>query len=262
MVERKTVALSTVSPAELVAELERLRPRDGESVLCFDADGTLWSGDVGEDLFELALRRDALREPARDAVEAEARKYGLSVRPRLAETARALFDGYLDGSYPERDVCAMMTWCYAGFSAAELKELARDALTESGIGARLNRELLPILEWARAASVRSIIVSASPRAVVEEAASLWGFSPEQIAASTPRLEADRIAPALLHPVPYAEAKCSAGRSLSGDSFWLASFGDNVFDIDMLLAARLGVAVRPKLSLRMRLPELPGVVLLA
>jgi phosphatidylglycerophosphatase C len=262
MVEREAVALRSLSPAELVAELERLRPRDSESVLCFDADGTLWSGDVGEDLFELALRRGALREPARAALEAEARKYGLAVRQRLAETARALFEGYLDGSYPERDVCAMMTWCYAGFSPAELRELAREALMDSGIGERLNRELEPVLEWARRSGVGTVVVSASPRTVVEEAASLWGFSPEQIAASTAREEGGRIAPELLHPVPYAETKCSAGRGLFGRSFWLASFGDNVFDIDMLLAARLGVAVRPKLALRTRLPELPGVVLLA
>jgi phosphoserine phosphatase len=42
---------------------------------------------------------------------------------------------------------------------------------------------------------------------------------------------------------------------------LASFGDNVFDVEMLCAARLGVAVNPRPELRMRLVELPGVVVL-
>ena len=59
-------------------------------------------------------------------------------------------------------------------------------------------------------------------------------------------------------MPYAEAKVGAGRALFGDSLWLASFGDNVFDVEMLQAARMGVAVRPKLSLRSRLAELPNI----
>lgn len=262
MVERQTVTLRTLSPGALVEELERLRPRDAASILCFDGDGTLWSGDVGEDLFNLALERDALREPARQGIEAEARKYGLSVRATLAQTARGLFDAYLDGSYPERDVCGMMTWCYAGYSPDELRQLSRDALTERALSERLNRELEPIVEWARESGVRSVVVSASPRCVVEEAASLWGVSPEDIMASTPRFETGRVAPALAHAVPYAEAKCTMGRALFGDAFWLASFGDNIFDIEMLLAAELGVAVRPKVSLRTRLPDLESVVLLA
>jgi phosphatidylglycerophosphatase C len=262
MVERQTVTLRTLSPGALIAELERLRPRDGTSVLCFDGDGTLWSGDVGEDLFNLALERDALREPARESLEAEARNYGLSARATLAQTARALFDAYLDGSYPERDVCEMMTWCYAGYSAEELRQLSRDALTERALPERLNRELESIFDWARESGVRSVVVSASPRCVVEEAASLWGVSPKDIVASTPRFEAGRVTPALAHPLPYAEAKCTMGRALFGDAFWLASFGDNIFDIEMLLAARIGVAVRPKVSLRTRLPDLESVVLLA
>lgn len=261
MVERKAVALRTLSPGELVRELERLRP-PGPAVLCFDGDGTLWSGDVGEDLFELALERELLREPARAALEREAAAAGLSPGPTPSATARALYDAYLAGRYPERDVYGMMTWCYAGYTHAELVELSRAALTKTGISARLNRELEPILEYARSSALRTIVVSASPRCVVEEAASLWSFPAEDVAASTPRSENGVVAPELLHPVPYAETKCTIGRELTGDAIWLASFGDNVFDLDMLLGSKLGVAVQPKLPLRTRLLDLPGVVLLA
>jgi phosphoserine phosphatase len=62
-------------------------------------------------------------------------------------------------------------------------------------------------------------------------------------------------------VPYAEAKVSAGRELFGNARWLASFGDNVFDIDMLRTAELGVAVRPKPKLVTELAAL-GLRLLA
>jgi phosphoserine phosphatase len=63
------------------------------------------------------------------------------------------------------------------------------------------------------------------------------------------------------PVPYAETKLSAGRDLFGDARWLAAFGDNVFDIDMLTTAELGVAVRPKPKLATELGAL-GLRLLA
>lgn len=262
MVDRKAVTLRTLSPAELVVELEQLRPAGQAAVLCFDGDGTLWSGDVGEDLFEFVLQHELLREPAREALEAEATKYGIVPRPTPARTARALYDGYLDGRYPERETYAMMTWCYAGFTLSELRELSRQALSAARLSERLNRELEPIVEWARERDVRATVISASPRFAVEEAASLWGFSPADIMASTPRLEGDSVLPALLHAVPYAESKVTCGRRLFGEILWLSSFGDNIFDLDMLLAAKLGVAVRPKPPLRTRLAELPDLVLLA
>ena len=56
-------------------------------------------------------------------------------------------------------------------------------------------------------------------------------------------------------VPYAEAKLTAGRALFGDARWLAAFGDNVFDIEMLTTAEVGIAVRPKPRLEQRLAEL-------
>jgi phosphoserine phosphatase len=70
-----------------------------------------------------------------------------------------------------------------------------------------------------------------------------------------------MAPRLASPVPYAETKPVALRALMGEGELLASFGDNVFDIELLRAARMGVAVRPKPALRVRLAELSGVVVL-
>jgi phosphoserine phosphatase len=70
-----------------------------------------------------------------------------------------------------------------------------------------------------------------------------------------------VLPSLVGAVPYAAAKCDAARALFGSAQWLASFGDNVFDIEMLRAAELAVAVHPKPRLQSRLPELPNAVIL-
>ena len=68
-------------------------------------------------------------------------------------------------------------------------------------------------------------------------------------------------PRLLGSVPYAEAKVTHARALIGASFWLASFGDSAFDFEMMRAAELGVAVRPKPSLLARVTEAPNAVVL-
>ena len=253
--------LQNISPAQLVLELEsRLKP-DRPSALAFDADGTLCSGDVGEDVFRFAVTHGRLREASRAELERQARGRGFECFSDVNATAKLLFDAYLAGHYPEREICELMTWCFAGHTLPEMTDLAREALTITRHAYRLHEELRPILDFARKRGLRTIVVSASPRATVELAASAWGFAAHDIAASTPRVVSGVIAPEMADALPYGAGKCVAGRALLGTSHWLAAFGDNVFDLEMLAEAELGVAVRPKPALCARLAEIPGVRLL-
>jgi phosphoserine phosphatase len=227
-------------------------------VLAFDGDGTLWSGDVGEDLFRAATRESFLLEAGLPALISEAERYHVPLGPAEGDAngvARALFASYLAGQYPERETCAMMTWCYAGRRVREVEALAALVLAHEDLKGRLTHELAPILQWGRDTGVRCVLISASPRAVVEAAGALWGFEPHDVAAATPAVSAGIIEPRMALPVPYAEDKLTAGRALFGDARWLCAFGDNVFDIDMLRTAELGVAVRPKPKLMTELAAL-------
>ncbi len=240
----------TLAPEKLVQELSALLGDSDPSrvVLAFDGDGTLWSGDVGEDLFHAATKESFLLEPALPALLAEAERYQVALGPAEADAndvARTLLASYMAGQYPERETCAMMTWCYAGRRLSEVEALAAVVLEHEDLKARLTDELTPIVEWSRAAGVRRVLISASPRAIVEAAGAHWGFAPADVAAATPAVLDGVVEPRLNGPVPYAEHKLTAGRALFGDARWLAAFGDNVFDIDMLRTAELGVAVRPK-----------------
>lgn len=249
----------SVSPDELIRELERRLRAGRPSALAFDADGTLWSGDVGDDVFRFAVAHGRLREAARGAIEAQAHLRGFETFADVNATAKQLFDAYVAGRYPEREMCELMTWCYAGHTILELQTLVREALESTTHAHRLHTELDPVLSFARERGLRVIVISASPRITVEIAASAWGFDARDIAASTARIEAGVIAPEMNGALPYAAQKSVAGRSLLGQTHWLASFGDNVFDIEMMLEAELGVAVRPKPALRARLAEIPGVL---
>jgi len=248
-----------VSADELIEELERHLEASTPCALAFDADGTLWSGDVGDDVFRFAVARGKLRQAARAALEHEANSRGFPVFSDLNETAAHLFDQYVAGRYPEREMCELMTWCYAGYTVTEMRELALEALRASRHSERLHEELRPVLERMRQRGVRTVVISASPRITVEQATRLWGFQPSDIAASTPALEQGVIASRMNGEVPYAAGKVSAGRALLGAAKWVASFGDNIFDLEMMHEAALGVAVRPKPALEARLGEVPGVL---
>jgi phosphatidylglycerophosphatase C len=255
----------TLAPEKLVDELSSMLgdadPRG--VVLAFDGDGTLWSGDVGEDLFRAAMRAAFLIEDATPGLVAEAEQHRIPLGSAKDANAiaRVLLAAYLSGQYPERETCAMMSWCYAGHVLADVEDFARAVLKEADLPGRLHEELTPIIEWADKLGVLRVLVSASPRVVVEPAGSVRGFTRANIAAATPAVEAGRILPRLQSPVPYAEAKLSAGRELFGSARWLAAFGDNVFDIDMLTTAEVGIAVRPKPKLEVELAAL-GLRLLA
>jgi phosphoserine phosphatase len=255
----------TLAPERLVGELQALlgSSEPGSVVMAFDGDGTLWSGDVGEDLFHCATREAFLLPEAVPALCAEAERYGVELDGERDPSgiARRLMAAYRSGRYPERETCAMMAWCFAGRPLSEVEALAQRVLVESDVSGRLVRELSAVLGWARDAKVRCVLISASPRAIVEPAGKLWGFGPSEIAAATPRVEAGIICSELVGSVPYAETKLTAGKALFGSSRWLATFGDNVFDIEMLKAAEVGVAVRPKPKLQTELATL-GLRLLA
>jgi phosphoserine phosphatase len=259
VVARATVELSRIGTRELLERLERARG-EGAAALAFDADGTLWSGDIGIDAFELAIKTDALREPAGEELRRRARAHGVPDARSPSEQAGLILQAFRAGRFPERDAFELMTACYAGYTPDELGEHARSAIIEFNLVSRLQRELEPILDWARASGVRSCVVSASPERVVSEAAELWGFTASDVTGVRCELADGRML-AKLEQFSYAEGKLQVARALFHGAEWLASFSDGGADVAMLLAARIGVAVRPGLRLRERMLSLPSLVLL-
>ncbi|MBM4363102.1 MAG: hypothetical protein FJ104_10505, partial [Deltaproteobacteria bacterium] len=86
----------------------------GPAALGFDADGTLWAGDVGEDVFLHACDRGLLREAATPALRAVVARHGETLRELAGaeapeELALGLFHGYRRGEVDERLMCEVMT---------------------------------------------------------------------------------------------------------------------------------------------------------
>src|SRR5689334_13642870 len=92
--------LPSRTPEDVVAMLEAERKNlPGRVVLATDADGTLWEGDIGIDMFE-ALLEEGVRDAAREALAAEARSLGISDAGDATALARALYRVYAEDRYP------------------------------------------------------------------------------------------------------------------------------------------------------------------
>lgn len=231
-------------------------------VVATDADGTLWSGDVGEDLFHAFIERGTVHPPALEAMRREAREHALSDAGTGPEVARRIYEAYVAGSYPEERACELMTWCFAGHAREDVAAFARETVQRVGLEGRMHPEVLRVLERARAAGIEVLLVSASPIAIVVAAGTRAGFDGAHTIAARPRFDGDVMLPDVERPIPYGPGKVKHLRDRIGGRTLLAAFGDNAFDVAMLASARIGVAVRPKPRLRDRAAEVPGLVELA
>jgi phosphoserine phosphatase len=218
-----------------------------KGALSFDGDGTLWSGDVGEDFFYGILESGKLSELAADAIMRAAAESGVTVGAGAALTARNIYDAYLAGRFDEERVCELMTWINAGWTMTETTAFVMSVVSEK-FATRIHPEVRIVIDEARRIGHEVFVVSASPRPIVEAAAAIVDIPATHVLAATAVLEGDRFAARVHRPIPYGAGKASALRTRIGDLPLLAAFGDNAFDAEMLAMSARPIAVRPKARL--------------
>lgn len=242
------------------ARIEALAREHPGGVVATDGDGTLWSGDVGEDLFHAFLDRGRVEPQAVEALSSIARAHDLSDAGKGSDIARRIYGAYLEGAYPEERTCELMTWCFAGWTRDEVQAFAGEVVARGNLSGRLHGEVHAVLARAQAAGIERVLVSASPFAVVKEAGARVGFDASRVVAALPRFDGERMLAGVEAPIPYGEGKMHRLRERVGAERRIyASFGDNGFDVALLSGADVPVAVRPKAKLRARAAEVPGLV---
>lgn len=220
-----------------------------EARLVFDADGTLWTCDVGELLFEAALARRAIRDAALPALREVAANCSLDDSGTANELAMRLYAAYRERIVPERVGAEMLIWCYAGWTPREWQEFAERCFDGADFARLHHPPTRELLAWARRRQLAVLVVSASPFAAVAAAARTLGIGPDEIVAGEPDLVGGRFAPRLARALPWGPGKVSGGRARTGAATWMAACGDSAFDFAMMQEAQFGVAVRPRPELR-------------
>jgi phosphoserine phosphatase len=242
-----------------IEALARGRTGGEQGVVATDADGTLWSGDVGEDLFHAFLDHGRVEPPAEEAMRREARSFGVSDAGKGLDVAHALYGAYRAGAYPEDRICELMAWCFGGWDPSDVQTFARSVVDRADLAGRFHAEVHAVAEKARAFGLEVFLVSASPIAVVREAGARAGFDEAHVVAARPLEQGGLVLPDVDRPIPYGPGKVHRLRERVGARALLAAFGDNAFDVAMLAEARIPVAVRPKAALRARAGEVQGLV---
>ena len=250
------------SRAEVEARLEAALGLAPGGVLASDADGTIWDGDVGIELFEALLREEAVREEAREALGDEAASLGLPREGDANALAAALYDAYRSDRYAHDRAFAMMAWAFAGYGRVELEAFIDRVLGGPSFAARVRPAMRSLFDWAKGRGVEVFVVSASARPIVEVAVRALGIEPSHVAAMTTAMSDEGVVlPRLDGPIVYGEGKLAALAALRGGSAGvvLGAFGDSAYDAALLRAAQVPVAVTPARPLVALASSIPGLV---
>ncbi len=241
--------MERVSVAALLAALEGAPP----SWLASDADGTLWSGDVGEDWLD-ALATTSLG-PQLAHLPAVADAFALMPWVDASTLVHAARDAYRRGALVELDYFRFVA-ATLGPRPDDLRRPVREALEHACLSQRNLPESVELLRGLVARGHRLAVLSASPTVVVQEALSLAGIEPDATIGFEPDTQSDT------HPriAPYADGKRMLIDSLRGAAPLLVAMGDSTFDAAMLAGARVPLAVRPKEGLLRT--AVPGLRLLS
>ncbi len=211
---------SSLTPCaqEFVASVLHLAPR----IAAFDCDGTLWSGDAGEEFFYWEMEQGLLPE-------------------RVARWARQRYEQYRAGQVSEIDMCGEMVSIHAGIGC-DLLQRAADTFFGEHIAARIFPEMAELTRRLEESGCELWAVSSTNDWVIRAAAPRFGIPPERIIAACVHTEAGCATERLIR-VPTDELKASAIRELlprTPD----AAFGNSVHDAAMLELAEHSFAINP------------------
>ncbi len=203
---------------EFVASVLRLAPQ----IAVFDCDGTLWSGDAGEQFFYWEMDRGLI--PA-----------------DVERWARARYDDYRAGRVSELDMCGEMVTIHAGLACREIERAAAEFFAGRTVPC-IFPEMAELTHRLGESGCELWAVSSTNDWVIRAAAPLFGFRNDHVIAACVHSE-QGIATDRLIRVPTDELKASAIRELLPRMPDLA-FGNSVHDVAMLELAKRAFAVNP------------------
>jgi HAD superfamily hydrolase (TIGR01490 family) len=217
-----SLALAQVlSPAASRTVAPLLAAEAPKRVVAFDADGTLWRGDVGEDFLRYLAAQGLL--PGRAAASGLYEEYERRV---AADAAK----GY-----------AFAVEVMAGLAEAQLNAWCRDFFAQRFAG-RLFAFTRPLLAALEAAGHPVWVVSASPLWIVAVGAAALGIPVERVIAVRANVEEGRLSAAVEQPVPFGPGKVAQLKSRGLKPALAVGNGEG--DLPMLEYADAALVVAP------------------
>jgi phosphoserine phosphatase len=201
--------------------VDELWSRPAPVQVAFDADGTLWRGDIGEDLLRYLAAEGLLpRHRGRPGIYAEYERR-VAVDPALGYA----FAVEVMEELPE---APLQAWC--------------DDFFARRFEGRLFAWVRPLLRALAGGGAQVWIVSASPLWPVVSGARALGVPEERVVGVRCRVTEGRLTREVQRPVPCGEGKVHWLKALEVRP--ALAFGNGDLDLPMLAYAERGVVVAP------------------
>ena len=195
-----------------------LRPR----VAAFDCDGTLWSGDAGENFFAWEIEKGV-------------------VSPEVARAMRDRYAEYKAGKVTEEDMCGEMVSMHKGLTEAAMMTAAREFMTSAFPG-RIFHEMMDLVRRLQKQGCEVWAVSSSNEWIIRAGLEQFGIGADRILAAKAQMNGELVGERLVR-VPSGPGKPKALREALNKEID-AAFGNSRWDAEMLMIAKHAFAVNP------------------
>lgn len=211
------------SPSAFVDSVVALSPR----VAAFDCDGTLWCGDSGMKFLYWEIEEGLLSTEATQAIMSR-------------------YDEYLAKNVSEDQMCGEMVQIHHGIPEEKIREFAA-RFAQSNVMPQFFPEMESLVEKLRRAGCDVWAVSSTNNWVIEESVKKVGIPADRVLAVRVAIE-NGVATDRLGEITSGPGKARALREVLKAPLEV-SFGNSMFDLEMLELARHPFAVNPNDDLR-------------
>jgi phosphoserine phosphatase len=234
-----------------------LRPGQRQ-IAAFDADGTLWAQDVAEILWQRLVESGTLREAGAGPLARAVRSLGHEPSREARQDYMRLLRLYREGRCPEETMVRAMLSGLAGIREDDLYECAREAIgSVDDLKSQANGRPADMIRQLRAQGFHIVVVSSSPRWVVEVAVDGLGIEPRDVVAGQVAVVEGVLTSSIIEPLPQGQGKIQALLRSCG-SVPHVSVGNTINDLALLEAAsHLKLLVNPTDDLVAACEEIGG-----
>jgi HAD superfamily phosphoserine phosphatase-like hydrolase len=213
-----TAQLLPLTPENFLQSVLGLRPR----IAAFDCDGTLWSGDAGENFFAWEIDKGV-------------------VSPEVARAMRDRYAEYKAGKVTEEDMCGEMVSMHNGLTETVMMTAAREFMSSAFPG-RIFPEMMELVGRLQQQGCEIWAVSSSNEWIIRAGLEQFGIDADRILAAKAEVNGEIVAETLVR-VPSGPGKPKALREVVNKEID-AAFGNSRWDTEMLMMAKHAFAVNP------------------
>jgi len=242
--------LDEIKIESLLKEIEQLPFEDPKvaPVAFFDADHTLWAGDLGDLVARTAMKKNLLKDAAQAPIAAILRASGGTPEGDPNRDALAVMKRYFRDEVAEIDIISAQVICYAAWTPKALFDFAQELFDEH-LAPKIYEDVAPLHAALRARGIEVKVISGSPQWAVEAACERMDIRAEDVYGARCGVEEGKLTGQMVPPITYKEGKVGAMQHWIGDKLATIAFGDSKSDYPMQERSMIRVAVNPRPGVR-------------